>query len=226
MPNVTRGATPNVMPNVMPNVVPRVARRPAPNARRALRLGAALLLAAPARAQSPAARPAVAQTASTGPLALPFGLVSGEYERAVGRRGFALGVGGLASVTREPFLANDGGSAAFRSLQLKLKYYPREDGLRGFAVGLTAGVAHERELWYRSSMIDASGRETILDEAYRARTAPTLGATLDYNFLLGRERRFLLGAGVGTRRALGVRAHTGPLGGPLFDPRLQVGFGF
>lgn len=190
---------------------------------------AALLAAAPARAQAPTAPPArraIVQTASTNPLALPFGVVSCEYERGVGSGGFSLGLGGLASVTREPFLANDGGSAAFRSLQLKLKYYPREDGLRGFAVGLTAGVAYERELQSRLSSVDASGRETILDETYRARTAPTLGATLDYNLLLGRERRFLLGFGVGTRRALGVRAHTGPLDGPLVDPRLQVGFGF
>ena len=60
----------------------------------------------------------------------------------------------------------------------------------------------------------------------RARTAPTLGATLDYNFLVGRRRNFLVGIGVGVRRPLGVPRSSGPLDHPLFDPRLQVGFGF
>jgi hypothetical protein len=179
--------------------------------------------------RQPAARPvapAVRQTLSTNPLALPFGTASGEYERAVGRHGLAVGVGGFSTFTRDPETLTDGGSDAYRSLQLKVKYYPREAGLSGLAVGVTAGVAHERELWYGSGSTDASGAFVWRERATRARTAPTVGATLDYNFLLGRRRAFLVGLGVGARRALGVGSATGPLGAVLFDPRLQIGIGF
>jgi len=181
-----------------------------------------------AAAQTPAGppHPRITQTASTNPLAIPFGTVSGEYERALGGRGFALGIGGFTTFTRDPQTLTDGGSEAYRSLQLKLKYYPREDGLRGFAVGVTAGVAHERELHWSVSSYDGSGRLISSDEHFRSRTAPTLGATLDYNFFLGRRRTFLVGLGVGVRRPIGVRSGTGPLDDPLFDPRLQIGFGF
>jgi hypothetical protein len=201
----------------------------------ALALAGQALVGLSARAQmaSPAAgaapRPpirAIGQTVSTDPLAAPFGFVSGEYERAIGRRGLAVGVGGLTSVGRSPEAPNDGGSDVFRSLQLKLKYYPRQDGLGGLAVGVTLGVAHERELWYGSSMIDASGREVWLQRVTRSRTAPTLGTTVDYNLFLGRSRRFLVGLGIGARRPLGVRAHSGPLDDPLIDPRVQFGVGF
>ena len=178
-----------------------------------------------ARAQTTAPAP-VGQTVSTNPLAAPFGFLSGEYERALGTRGFSFGVGGLTSIGRDPQALNDGGSDVFRSLQLKLKYYPRQQGLRGFAVGVTAGVAHERELWYGSSTIDASGREVWTERVTRARTAPTIGTTLDYNAFLGRNRRFLLGVGIGARRPIGVPAGGGPLHGTLIDPRLQIGFGF
>ena len=184
---------------------------------------------APTLARTPEAiplRPRVTRTASTNPLALPFGVASAEFERAVGPRGLAVGVGAFTSLTRDATLLNDGGSATFRSLQLKLKYYPREDGLRGFAVGLTAGVAHERELSEAFYMYE-HGVEVARQETFRTRTAPTLGATLDYNWLLGRDRRFLLGLGVGARRALGVSPRArGPLTDPLVDPRLQVGIGF
>lgn len=210
-------------------------RCPLPLLAFALSTAAATQLAAQGAAQPAApavrdtgrsARPRVTQTAATNPLALPFGVASAEYERAVGGRGLAVGVGALTSFTRDAELPNDGGSAAFQSLQLKLKYYPREDGLRGFAVGLTAGVAHEREL---STGIYAyeNGALVSRQETFRARTAPTLGATLDYNWFLGRNRRFLLGIGVGARRALGVSTRDqGPLTDPLIDPRLQLGIGF
>jgi hypothetical protein len=165
-------------------------------------------------------------TVATNPVGIPFGVLSGEYERAVGTRGLALGVGGLTTFGRSPEVLNDGGSDTFRSLQLKLKYYPAERGLRGFAIGVTAGVAHERELWFGSYAYDASGREVWSQRETRARTAPTLGATIDYNFLLGRRQRFLIGLGLGARRPLGVPDGTGPLTRPFIDPRLQIGFGF
>ncbi len=192
---------------------------------------AAGVLAARGRAAD-AQRPAVTRTASTNPLALPFGTVSGELERAVGPNGVAVGVGGFATFGDNPTTLTDGGSDAYRSLQFKLKYYPREEGLRGFAVGLTAGVAHERQLATGADSYDGTGRLVSATEQFRSRTAPTLGATLDYNLFLGRRQALLVGLGVGVRRALGGRESgvrglgARPLGGPLFDPRVQIGVGF
>jgi hypothetical protein len=198
----------------------------------ARRLVAPLLLAAlpaarpAALAAQAAPRPSITQTLSTNPLATPFGFVSGEYERALGRLGLSFGVGAITSYGSEPQALNDGGSDVFRSLQLKLKYHPRQEGLRGFSIGLTAGVAHERELWHGSSSFDATGRQVWHERVTRARTAPTIGTTVDYNLFLGRDRRFLVGLGVGARRPLGVSRGSGPLSAPIVDPRLQFGFGF
>lgn len=63
-------------------------------------------------------------------------------------------------------------------------------------MGVTAGVAHERSLLWGSDAFDANGTVTTREEVFASRTVPTLGTTLDYNFLLGRQRRFLLGVGV------------------------------
>jgi hypothetical protein len=35
-----------------------------------------------------------------------------------------------------------------------------------------------------------------------------------------------VGVGIGARRPIGVRAHSGPLDATLIDPRRQSGFGF
>lgn len=191
-----------------------------------------LLLPAVAGAQSSGTPPSgvsrrsILQTASTNPFAAPFGFVSAEYERVVGSRGLAVGVGGITSFGGDPQALNDGGSESFRSLQVKLKYYPRQDGLRGLAVGITAGIAHERELAFASYMYGPRGELLSSEVATRSRTAPTLGTTVDYNLFIGRQRRFLVGLGVGARRSLGANGESGPLDGVLIDPRLQLGFGF
>ncbi len=177
-------------------------------------------------APSKVAPRSILQTASTNPFAAPFGFISGEYERAFGTRGLAIGVGGLASFGSDPQALNDGGSETFRSVQVKLKYYPRQDGLRGFAVGVTAGVAHERELAFASYMYGPRGELLYSNEVTRARTAPTLGTTIDYNLFIGKQRRFLVGLGVGARRAIGASGGSGPLDGTIIDPRFQFGFGF
>lgn len=192
--------------------------------------------AAPLRAQTarPAApRPSVVQTASINLLGLPFGFVSGEYERAVGRNGFAVGVGGLAT-----FLSDGDGNDAlldasgdqFRSLQAKLKYYPAANGLRGFAVGATAGFVSATGYQFVSTGADpVTGYPLHTTTTHSTISKPTLGAVLDYNFLIGRQRRFLVGVGVGARRVLNRRRSDDVrylLDRSLVDGRLQIGFGF
>jgi hypothetical protein len=75
-------------------------------------------------------------------------------------------------------------------------------------------------------MYGPRGELLYRNEVTRARTAPTLGTTVDYNLFIGKQRRFLVGFGVGARRALGSSVGTGPLDGTIIDPRFQLGFGF
>ena len=164
------------------------------------------IVASAARAQTSAPRPTVRQTLAVNPLALPFGGISAEYERAIGPSGFALGVGGTANFAGRFDLSQSDGE--FASIQGKLKYYPAENGLRGFSVGGTAGLAHGRgygiapptDVYYC-----APGTSCFVPTVItRPRvTAPTLGAVIDYNWLIGRRRRFLVGIGLGARRVLG-----------------------
>lgn len=209
-------------------------RRP----RRPLALLALCCAAAPLRAQ-PAARPAVTQTASINLLGLPLGFASGEYERAVGRNGFALGVGGLATFDdRSDGLPYNDDRDRFASAQLKLKYYPAARGLRGFAVGVTGGVVSARGYEFVQTGTDPRYGYPIGSTRRTPVTKPTLGAVLDYNFFIGRQRRFLVGLGIGARRVLGSEHRTGNVNGypttshsafadpALPDGRLQIGFGF
>ena len=193
---------------------------------------AAALLSAPAAAQPAAVqpvaragapRPLVTQTAAVNLLALPFGAAVAEYERAVGR-GFAVAVGGRAGFGNTA--PGDGRASEDRraNAQLKLKYYPREEGLRGFAIGVTAGVAYASRPG-GSASAPAPDASVSGAGVRRSVTAPTFGAALDYNFLVGRQRRFLVGVGVGARRALGVRRED-PLDAATATSRFQLGFGF
>lgn len=199
-------------------------------ARAAAVLAAALGVASTAAdAQTPAgaaprvARPTVTQTATLNLLALPFGAASAEYERAVGTGGFAVGVGGLTTFgdVDDDDDAFDDGDDRFSSLQAKLKYYPSENGLRGLAVGVTAGVARATDV-RTNTFFSSTGQPSTVRER-RTRTAPTLGVVLDYNYLVGRRRRFVVGLGIGARRVLDPG---GPLGEVIPDGRFQVGFGF
>lgn len=67
---------------------------------------------------------------SFSPLFAVLGFYTGEIERAVAH-GLSAAVGGSA-FSLGPF--------AYRSLDLKLRYYGEGTALRGFAVGVTAGV--------------------------------------------------------------------------------------
>lgn len=214
---------------------------------RTARLAAVLLagLALSAAAGAPelgaqVSRPAARQTASINLIGVPFGFISGEYERAIGANGFALGLGGVATFDTEDGadLLDFGDGDQFRSLQLKAKYYPSANGLRGFAVGLTGGFASARGYEYTYTQIGNPTTGISSTTRRITETKPTLGAVLDYNFLIGRQRRFLIGLGVGARRVLGGRRRynsivdgtseirSSALGRTLADGRLQIGVGF
>lgn len=135
------------------------------------------LAAAPLGAQAPR----VNNTAiSINPLGLPFEWFSAELEQKASRM---VSVGASFSYFG---LIDD---VSYLSVDGKVRLYPNEEALRGFSIGISMGLARVSE--------DYS------DQSDRSESAPTVGVVADYNWMLGRTKRFLVGAGVGAKRILG-----------------------
>lgn len=149
-------------------------------------------------------------TLAANPLLPLLSVVSAEAEVALpNARGITLGVGGLADL--------GSGRDRFNTVQAKLKYYPNEVALRGFSVGVTLGVVSART---------EAEEGFFFEEPERSESGATYGVVLDYNWLIGRQRRFLVGAGFGVRRVLPRVSSNGPLEQVLPDGRLTIGWAF
>jgi len=155
-------------------------------------------LALPAAAQQTTI-PAYRSLFGLNPLGIPFDIASIEFETHV-QQNITVGVAG-SYVSWD----DDGGNAGerFTSFDLKGRYYPGEVVLRGFSAGLSLGITRysERIYDYESCSVEPfcpngapSTRESLV--------TPTLGVFVDYNWLLGAQRRFLVGTGVGAKRLL------------------------
>jgi len=117
---------------------------------------------------------------SINPLGIPFDLFSAEVESGIAQ-GMTLG----ASASHI-----DVGDERYSSADLKFRYYPSEVVLRGFSIGASVGM-----LRYSDTDVDATGVRQTLD-------TPTFGVILDYNWMLGAQRRFIVGTGIGAKRIL------------------------
>lgn len=146
------------------------------------------------------------QTFALNPIALPFGIFSADYERALSPA-FTLGVGGTYA---------DFDDNLERWFDVKALYWPGEEALKGFAVGLTAG-------YHSSSDRDAGFLEF---EDQRHDSGPTLGVVVDYNWLLGKRNRFLVGLGIGAKRVLKNVDDNSALEQVLPSGRLSIGIAF
>lgn len=139
------------------------------------------------------------------PLLVPFDIGSFEIETGIAP---GITLGGVASYTN---VDND----RYTSADLNLRYYPGEVVLRGFSVGVSGGF-----LRY-SNRVGPTNERVSVD-------APTLGVVVDYNWMLGVNRRFLVGTGVGAKRVLageGERDVVG-LGRAYGTARFVVGYAF
>ena len=176
---------------------------------------AALLLAGGAgtlHAQA-AELPFLAQRASINLLGIPFGLVSGEYERFTTEE---ISFGATAGI--------DENSESWA--EAKMRYYPSARGPRGVAVGMSVGIARLRAFTEEDCFIVCDQADGPLGTGF------TVGAIVDYSWLLGRRERFYIGTGIGAKRVLGLKDETGTDGFvedyrkvlPSF--RFQTGFAF
>lgn len=115
------------------------------------------------------------------PLGLPANIFTLEVENAVASGVTLGGVGSYIDVDR----------SRFTTAEFKVRYYPGEVVLRGLAVGVSAGVTRY---------------SNVVDGERQSLAAPTAGILLDYNWLLGRSERFLVGTGIGAKRVLAAES--------------------
>lgn len=115
---------------------------------------------------------------SINPLGIPFDLFSAEVESGIAQ-GMTLGASGSHI---------DVGDQRYSSADFKFRYYPSEIVLRGVSVGASVGM-----LRY-SNIRGLADRESL--------DTPTFGVIVDYNWMLGAQRRFVIGTGVGAKRIL------------------------
>src|ERR1041384_2786428 len=145
---------------------------------------AAVIIGASTPAQSQLVPLEMRSYVAVNPLGIPFDIASAEFETAL-----ASGVtfGGLASYTA---LQDD----RYRTFDAKVRYYPGEVVLRGFSMGASVGFTHFSTKQFSNTTPSV---ETTPDADFA-----TLGLLLDYNWMLGARRRFIVGTGLGAKRVL------------------------
>ena len=138
------------------------------------------------------------------PLGIPFDIFSVEVESGIAQ-GMTLGATGSHL---------DVSDERFSSADLRFRYYPGEVVLRGFSVGASVGM-----LRY-SDTRDLGVRETL--------DTPTLGVLVDYNWMLGMQRRFLVGTGLGAKRILASSSERDRVGisRAIMTARFTIGIAF
>ncbi len=139
------------------------------------------------------------------PFGLVFNALSGEYEHVTTRRS-SVGVGGT-------YFSQD--DFTYATLEVKARYYPSEHAPDGFSVGLTAGVTRQSD----------NNTTYCFDVCLKTRSnRPTVGFELDYNWVLGPTRRFVVGTGIGAKRFFGDNNSGGIDGIPT--ARVAIGVAF
>jgi hypothetical protein len=148
--------------------------------------------------------------AGVNPIGLIPGLLSAELEHLVAP-GFSVGLGG----SHESIIGNHDYDVQSSWLDAKAKYYPTENGFRGFSVGVTAGLLRSH------GALDGNRLNPIQHKG-----AATIGIIADYNWFVGRTQRLYIGTGIGAKRVFGPTGDESILD-PVFPyGRAQLGLAF
>jgi hypothetical protein len=173
----------------------------------------ALLLTLVAGAATSAAAQATAvaprtQVVSVQPISAVLAVFAAEYERAISPA-VTFGVGTAVWLPDE---------FQYTSAELKARYYPQERALTGFSVGASVGFTRIKQ-----SYDDIDDPE--LDDL--TVSGPSAGALLEYGWLLGRERRFYLGLGLGAKAVfVDSESFIGDFTARYPTSRISVGYAF
>lgn len=198
--------------------------------RRVIRLVAPIVVLAALAPQASAqysSIPAYRTLVGLNPLGIPFDIASIEFETLVDR-GFTFGASGSYVAVDD----DDRGDAGerFTSLDLKARYYPGEVVLRGFAVGLSLGITRYSERVFDTDVCipNPSACANGAPSSRESLVTPTLGILVDYNWMLGAERRFVVGTGLGAKRLLKRDSDIPALDPPRAYPfaRFSIGIAF
>jgi hypothetical protein len=153
-------------------------------------VGALVMAAAtrPIDAQTSTLAPVKNTVLSVQPLSAIIAVYALEIEHAVGQT-VTLGAGG--TYWSPEFAGQD---ITYTSGDVKLRYYPQGRALEGFAFGMSAGYTNIKD----------RSKDIIFGTGSSEHTASgaTLGASLEYNWLLGRNNGFFIGLGAGAKRIL------------------------
>jgi hypothetical protein len=141
------------------------------------------------------------------PLGIPFEYFSGEFESRLSA---------IASAGLSVSYLGRSGNDAYMSVEGKFRFYPNEEWPRGFSIGLSTGLTRREDENY-----DFEGNPISESE-----TRPTIGVIIDYNWLLGRTDRFIVGVGLGAKRILGSTNEFIDFPDGYPTARFQVGFLF
>lgn len=153
-----------------------------------------------ASAQSPTAL-GYRNVISINPLGIPFEYIAIEYERMVSPM-TSLGFTGS-------YFGAEWLDGSYSTGEAKLRFYPNEEGPKGFSIGLAAGITRIAE--------------DVFDGGDRVETRPTAAVLIDYNWILGKSKRVVVGTGLGAKRIFGVGEDFNDLSVAYPTARFQVG---
>ena len=162
-------------------------------------LAAALLCAAPSHAQSDTTTttPQRPFLITVNPLGVLVDYYNVELERA------------LSDVTSISLAAEHSatGDTDISAVDVRFRYYPQAQVFSGLSLGASLGYGSfdDAEEYYYDTP-DGPGREVIGEDL----AGPTLGLEVNYNWLVGRDRRLFVGLGIGARRLLSGGNTSGP----------------
>jgi hypothetical protein len=142
---------------------------------------------------------------SINPLGVVFEYFSGEFEHAVSRSTSLA----LSASYASPF------DFTYTSVDAIGRYYPSEQGLRGFSIGPTVGYTHVVD--GQDCFGSCGGSNTT--------NAFTVGMQFDYSWILGPSQHFGIELGLGAKR-LFYQKNSGGGSSALPTGRLSVGYSF
>jgi len=140
------------------------------------------------------------QSLAFNPVFVPFGTANAEYEHALFTPKSSLGVAGWYEFM----------DVKARWCSVRALYYPFTDALDGFGFGLSAGV------------MQAFGDEKKGE--MKQDLAPVAGVIAQYNWLLGADKHYLIGIGMGATVTLKSCKDDSPLN--RFDGFLRLVAGY
>ena len=171
-------------------------------------LAISALLLAPQGVQGQEAAPVRKSVLTINPLGIPFEYFSGEFEGLLS---------GLMTVGLTVSYFGGFDDIDYTTAEAKLRFYPNEEAPKGFSVGLSTGITS-----VEGDRFDGTGTGTTRERE----TRPTVGVVVDYNWILGKTKRFLVGAGLGAKRILGSSGDIDDFNIGYPTARFQVGFLF